>query len=72
MEQKSPERARPKTMKIAFDSNPSKFERVFMAGDFNGCLLVVPDILGALGKLRFTKGVPQVSTLSVMQRGEEK
>lgn len=33
----------PKTRKIRFSLNTTKIERVFLAGDSNGCTLVVPE-----------------------------
>ena len=32
-----------KTRKIRFSLGTPKIERVFLAGDFNGCMLVVPE-----------------------------
>jgi hypothetical protein len=46
MEKKSSEKSKPKTKKVRFNSKTRKFERVFSAGDFNGCVLVVPEVLG--------------------------
>jgi len=33
----------PKTRKIRFSLNTPKIEQVFLAGDSNGCMLVVPE-----------------------------
>ena len=46
MEHKSSERSKPKTKKIRFSLNTPKIERVFLAGDSNGCMLVVPEVFG--------------------------
>jgi hypothetical protein len=46
MEQKSFERTKPKTKKICFSSNALKIKRIFLAGDSNVCVLVVPEVFG--------------------------
>ena len=46
MEKNSSEKTRPKTKKIRFNSNTPKTERGSLAGDFNGCVLVIPEIFG--------------------------
>jgi hypothetical protein len=46
MEQKSSKRTKPKSKKICFSSNTPKIERVFLAEDFSGCMLVVPEVFG--------------------------
>lgn len=44
MEKKSSEKTKPKTKKGQFNSNTPKTERVCLAGDLNGCVLVIPEI----------------------------
>ena len=44
MEHKSSEKTKPKTKKIRFSLITPKIERVFLAGDFNGCILVIPEV----------------------------
>jgi hypothetical protein len=46
MEKKSSERTKPKTKKVRFNLNTPKTERVSLAGDVNGCVLVIPEIFG--------------------------
>jgi dienelactone hydrolase len=56
MEHKSSERTKPKTKKIRFSLNNPKIERVFLAGDSNGCMLVVPEIFGMNEHIRPYQG----------------
>jgi hypothetical protein len=44
MEQKSSERTKPKTKKVQFNLYVLGTKRVFLAGDFNGCMLVIPGV----------------------------
>ena len=44
MEKKSSEKTKPKTKKGRFNSNAPRTERVSLAGDLNGCVLVIPEI----------------------------
>jgi 1,4-alpha-glucan branching enzyme len=44
MENKSSENAKPKTKKVRFNLYAPGAERVSLAGDFNGCLLVIPEV----------------------------
>jgi hypothetical protein len=46
MEKKSSEKTKPKTKKSRFNSNTPKNKRVPLAGDVNGCVLVIPEISG--------------------------
>jgi hypothetical protein len=46
MEQKSSEKAKPKTKKVRFNLNTPKTEKVSLAGHLNGCVLVLPEIPG--------------------------
>jgi hypothetical protein len=46
MEKKSFERTKPNTKKVRFNLNTLKTERVSLAGDVNGCVLVIPEIFG--------------------------
>ena len=55
MEQKSFERTAPKIRKIWFSLNIPKIERIFLAGDANGCMLVVPEALRCTSISGFTK-----------------
>jgi hypothetical protein len=43
MEKKSSEKTKPNTKKVRFKVNISKNERVSLAGDLNGCVLVIPE-----------------------------
>ena len=56
MEQKSSERTKPKTKKIRFSSNAPKIERVFFAGNFNGCMLVVREGFGTHEQIMLCEG----------------
>jgi len=49
MEHKLSDRAKPRDKKILFNSNAPKNERVILAGDFNSCVLVIPEVFG-MGK----------------------
>jgi hypothetical protein len=44
MEKKSSGKTKPKTKKVRFNSNTPKTDRVCLAGDLNGCVLVIPKI----------------------------
>ena len=46
MEKKSSEETKPNTKKVRFKVNISKNERVSLAGDLNGCVLVIPESFG--------------------------
>jgi hypothetical protein len=46
MEKRSSENINPETRKVRFDSNTCKTERVSLAGDLNGCVLVIPEVSG--------------------------
>jgi hypothetical protein len=46
MEKKSFETTKPNTKKVRFNLNTPKTERVSLAGDVNGCVLVLPEIFG--------------------------
>ncbi len=46
MKKKPFEKAKPKTKKARFSLHVAGPKRVFLAGDFNGCVLVVPEVLG--------------------------
>jgi hypothetical protein len=43
MEQKSSEKIKPKTKKVRFNLCASGAEKVFLAGDSDGCVLVIPE-----------------------------
>jgi hypothetical protein len=44
MEQKSSEKTKRKTRRIRFNLNTPNTEKVSLAGDLNGCVLVIPEI----------------------------
>jgi hypothetical protein len=46
----------PKTRKILFSLNTAKIERVFLAGDSNGCMLVIPEIFWMNEHIRLCQG----------------
>ena len=46
MEKKSSEKTRPNTKKVRFNVNISNNGRVSLAGDLNGCVLVIPESFG--------------------------
>ena len=46
MEKKSSEKTKPKTKKVPFNVNTPKAEKVCLAGDLNGCVLVIPESFG--------------------------
>jgi hypothetical protein len=46
MEKKSFEKTKPNTKKVRFNVNIPKNERVSLAGDLNGCVLVIPESFG--------------------------
>ena len=46
MKNKSTERTKPTTKKVRFNLYAYEIERVSLAGDLNGCVLIIPEILG--------------------------
>jgi len=46
MEKKSSEKTKPKTKKVPFNVNTPKTEKLSLAGDLNGCVLVIPESFG--------------------------
>jgi hypothetical protein len=46
MEQKSSEKVNPKTKKVRFNLYVPGAKRLFLAGDFDGCVLVIPEGFG--------------------------
>jgi hypothetical protein len=56
MEKKSSEKNKPKTKKGRFNSNTPKTERACLAGDLNGCVLVVPEIFGINERIPLYQG----------------
>jgi len=56
MKRKSSEKAKPKTKMIRFNANASKSDRVFLAGDFNSCVLVVPEVFGMQEHITLYRG----------------
>jgi hypothetical protein len=51
MEKKSSEKTKPKTKKVRFNLNTPRTERVSLAGDLNGCILVIPESFGMRGHI---------------------
>jgi hypothetical protein len=52
MEQKSSEKTKLKTKKVRFNLSVLGTERVSLAGDLNGCVLVVPQVFGTHEHIR--------------------
>jgi hypothetical protein len=46
MKKKSSEKTKPNTKSVRFKVNIPKNERVSLAGDLNGCVLVIPESFG--------------------------
>ena len=46
MEKKSSEKTKPNTKKVRFNVNTPKTEKLSLAGDLNGCVLVIPESFG--------------------------
>ena len=46
MEKKSSGKTKPNTKEVRFNLNIPKDERVSLAGDLNGCVLVIPESFG--------------------------
>ena len=46
MEQKSSEKTKPKSKKVRFNLCTPGPKRVLLAGDFNGCVLAIPEVFG--------------------------
>ena len=56
MEKKSSEKTKPDTKKVRFKVNISKNERVSLAGDLNGCVLVIPENFGMNQQITHKQG----------------
>ncbi len=56
MEKKSFEKTKPNTKKVRFNLNTPRTERVFLAGDLNGCVLVIPESFGMNGYISLNQG----------------
>jgi hypothetical protein len=56
MKNKSTEKAKPKTKRVRFSLYAPKTERVSLAGDLNGCVLVIPEIFGINRPVRLYQG----------------
>jgi hypothetical protein len=56
MEKKSSDKAKPKNKKVRFNLNTPKTEGIFLTGDLNGCLLVIPEIFGINERLPLNQG----------------
>ncbi len=56
MEKNSSEKTKPKTKKVRFNSNALKTERVCLAGDLNGCVLVIPEFFGINERIPLYQG----------------
>jgi Carbohydrate-binding module 48 (Isoamylase N-terminal domain) len=60
MKNKPTEKAKSKTKKVRFNLYAPEAERVFLAGDFNGCVLVIPEVFGMRGYITLYPGeLPQ-------------
>ena len=60
MEPKRSETTRPETKKIRFSSNAPEIRRIPFAGDFNSCVMVIPELLGIRKNIRAAKeGFPR-------------
>jgi len=46
MEKKSFKKTKPETKKVRFNLNTAKTDRLSLAGDVNGCVLVIPESFG--------------------------
>lgn len=46
MEYKASEKAKPKIKKVRFNLYVQGTKRVFLAGDFSSCVLVIPEVFG--------------------------
>jgi len=46
MEKKSSEKTKPSTKKVRFHMNTPKTEKLSLAGDLNGCVLLIPESFG--------------------------
>ena len=56
MEKNSFEKTKPKTKKVRLNLNTPKTERVSLAGDLNGCMLVIPEIFGINRPVKLYQG----------------
>jgi hypothetical protein len=62
MKNKSTEKAKPKTKKVRFNLYPHEIEKVSLAGDFNGCVLIIPEIFGMNKHITLYKeGFPSIT-----------
>ncbi len=62
MKKKPFEKAKPKTKKARFSLHVAGPKRVFLAGDFNGCVLVIPETLETHRNNAFAKkGLPSIN-----------
>ena len=60
MKNKSTEKVQPKTKKIRFNLYAPEAEKLFLAGDFNGCVLIIPEIFGMNKHIKlYQAGLPQ-------------
>jgi len=46
MKKKLSEKTKPKSKKVRFNFYVPRPKRVFLAGDFNGCVLAIPEVFG--------------------------
>ena len=62
MEPKLFERTRLQTKKIRFSSNAPEIGRILFASDLNGCVLVIPELLGMRKNICVAKeGLPSTT-----------
>jgi len=58
MKEESSDKVRPKTKKVRLNLYGPGTERVFLAGDFNACVLVIQDVFGMHKNISFCQGRP--------------
>jgi hypothetical protein len=56
MEKKSSKKTKSSTKKVRFNLNTLKTETVSLAGDLNGCVLVIPESLGVNEHITLNQG----------------
>jgi len=60
MKNKSTEKVQPKTKKVRFNLYALEAEKGFLGGDFNGCVLIIPEIFGMNEHVKlYQAGLPQ-------------
>jgi hypothetical protein len=56
MEKKSSEKTKPMAGKVGFNLCAPRTERVSLAGNLNGCMLVIPEIFGINERIPLNQG----------------